>query len=86
PTPPLLVVHDREDRETAWSDGQSIAEAWPQARLLSTQGLGHRRVVSDAEVVSAALRFIQAQAAQPIASLRVTRMPRPAGKVAGAGL
>lgn len=59
-TPRLLVVHDRKDRETPWTDGQSIAEAWPQARLMSTEGLGHRRIVANAEVIAAVLAFIRA--------------------------
>jgi len=26
--PPLLVVHDRDDREVPWEDGAAIAAAW----------------------------------------------------------
>lgn len=50
-TPPLLVVHDREDRETAWQDGADIAAAWPGATMISTSGLGHNRILRDAGVV-----------------------------------
>ncbi len=60
--PPLLVIHDREDREVAWADGHAIAEAWPQARLMSTRGLGHRRIVSHAENVAAAQQFLATHA------------------------
>jgi hypothetical protein len=38
--PPVLVVHDRDDRETAWSGGRDLSRAWPGARLLTTSGLG----------------------------------------------
>ena len=50
--PPLLAVHDREDREVPFTDGAAIAAAWPGARLLETSGLGHRRVLRDPAVVA----------------------------------
>jgi pimeloyl-ACP methyl ester carboxylesterase len=58
---PLLVVHDREDREVAWTDGAAVAEAWPGARLLETTGLGHRRVLRDGAVVDAVATFMAAE-------------------------
>jgi len=57
--PPVLVVHDRDDRETSWEEGASIAETWPGAKLMTTTGLGHRRVLRDAAVVDAAVRFLE---------------------------
>jgi pimeloyl-ACP methyl ester carboxylesterase len=58
--PPLLVVHDRDDREVSWNDGVSVAAAWPGARLVETQGLGHRRVLRDPSVVAAVSAFLAA--------------------------
>lgn len=55
---PLLVVHDREDREVACADGVAVAAAWPGARLLETTGLGHRRVLRDLAVVKAVAGFM----------------------------
>jgi pimeloyl-ACP methyl ester carboxylesterase len=57
-TTPLLVFHDREDRDVAWSDGAAIAAAWPGAELVSTEGLGHRRIVQDPAVVARAVAFL----------------------------
>jgi pimeloyl-ACP methyl ester carboxylesterase len=57
-TAPLLVFHDREDRDVAWTDGQAIAAAWPGAELVSTSGLGHRRIVHDPNVVARAVTFL----------------------------
>jgi pimeloyl-ACP methyl ester carboxylesterase len=57
-TPPVLVIHDRDDAETAWSEGAAIADAWPQSALMTTTGLGHRRILRDAAVVEAVTRFI----------------------------
>jgi len=55
---PLLVIHDREDAEVPWQEGAIIAQAWPGARLSTTSGLGHRRLVRDREVVREAVDFV----------------------------
>jgi pimeloyl-ACP methyl ester carboxylesterase len=59
---PLLVVHDRDDAEVPWQDGALLAQTWPGAQRLDTEGLGHRRVLRDPEVVAAAVRFIDRHA------------------------
>jgi pimeloyl-ACP methyl ester carboxylesterase len=61
---PLLVVHDRGDAEVAWQHGLAIARAWRGAELLMTDGLGHRRILKDADVVAAAVAFVAARAAE----------------------
>jgi pimeloyl-ACP methyl ester carboxylesterase len=58
--PPLLVIHDRADREVPHTDGAAIAHAWPEARLHSTEGLGHRRIVADPDVIAATVSFLTA--------------------------
>ena len=57
-TAPLLVFHDREDRDVEWTNGEAIAAAWPDAELVSTSGLGHRRIVHDPNVVARAVSFL----------------------------
>jgi pimeloyl-ACP methyl ester carboxylesterase len=57
-TPRLLVVHDREDRETSWNEGAAVADAWPNATLKTTSGLGHRRILRDPEVVDTVTKFL----------------------------
>ena len=49
--PHLLVVHDRDDVEAPVSGGVRVANAWHGARLVVTEGLGHRRVLWAPEVV-----------------------------------
>lgn len=51
--PDTLVVHDRRDRQVAHAEGEAIAAAWPNARLVSTDGLGHQRILADPTVVAA---------------------------------
>ena len=58
---PALIVHDLEDREVPWAEGERYARYWPQARLLTTNGLGHHRVASQPEVIADGLRFLQGQ-------------------------
>lgn len=53
-----LVVHDLEDREVPWCEGERYARYWPAATLLSTQGLGHNRVLSDPSVLAQSLSFL----------------------------
>jgi pimeloyl-ACP methyl ester carboxylesterase len=59
--PPLLVVHDRQDADTSWEEGQAIVAAWPNSLLVSTEGLGHRRILKDPAVVEKACAFVRAQ-------------------------
>jgi pimeloyl-ACP methyl ester carboxylesterase len=58
PRSALLLVHDTGDPETPWSDSTAIAKAWPGARLVSTTGLGHRRVLRDPAVVAEVAAFV----------------------------
>lgn len=55
--PPLLVVHDADDREVPPFHGDALAQGWPGARLHRTHGLGHRRVLRDTGVADAVARF-----------------------------
>jgi pimeloyl-ACP methyl ester carboxylesterase len=57
---PLLVVHDAEDSVVSWQSGRRIAAAWRGARLMTTRGLGHFRILRDPSVVDAAVAFVDA--------------------------
>jgi pimeloyl-ACP methyl ester carboxylesterase len=59
-SPPLLLVHDRQDAETSWADSAAIAQAWPGSRLVTTTGLGHRRILRDPAVVAEVVGFVAA--------------------------
>jgi len=65
PVPPLLVIHDRDDKEVRWEDGAAIAGAWPDSRLITTEGLGHRCVLRDTDVIAHLARFVCGLAATP---------------------
>ena len=58
---PALIVHDLDDADVPWSEGERYARYWPGARLLSTQGLGHRRVLDAPTVIAASLAFVRGE-------------------------
>jgi len=73
---PGLVFHDRSDAEVSWSEGAALAEAWPGAELVTTNGLGHTRIVHDAGVVAGAVRFLESgRGAAPLPSAAGTSYP-----------
>jgi pimeloyl-ACP methyl ester carboxylesterase len=55
---PTLIVHDTEDREVSYSHGPRLAELLG-ARLLTTNGLGHRRILFAPAVVAEVVEFIE---------------------------
>lgn len=65
----LLVIHDRDDKEVAYRQGERLATAWPQARLLTTEGLGHRRILREPAVIEAALDVIRVGLPLPASDL-----------------
>lgn len=55
---PMLVAHDFADPVVPWEEGESCVRTWSGARLLSTHGLGHNRIVDDPGILEAGLRFL----------------------------
>ena len=56
--PDTLVLHDRADKETPYRVGEGLAAAWPNARLITTNGLGHQRILTDSGTVAAGVGHI----------------------------
>jgi pimeloyl-ACP methyl ester carboxylesterase len=54
----LLVIHDRDDADTPWSGSTNLVELWPGAELITTETLGHRRILRDPRVIEAAVHFV----------------------------
>lgn len=54
----VLVIHDENDLEIPFEEGLRIANSLPQAKLLSTTSLGHRKIVSDENVREQIAEFI----------------------------
>ena len=56
---PALVVHDRMDPDVPYEHGVAIANAWPAAELLTTEGLGHRAILRDPQVIQRTVEFLR---------------------------
>ncbi|MFZ4121800.1 MAG: alpha/beta fold hydrolase [Caulobacterales bacterium] len=57
-TMPVLFVHSADDEACAVSDVQAVADVWPAAEMLITDGLGHRLVAQDPDIVAALIAFL----------------------------
>lgn len=56
---PALIVHDRHDREVPWENGARFAKLWPGARLFTTEGLGHNRLIDHPSVTAEVMEFLK---------------------------
>lgn len=57
-THPGLIVHDSTDRVVNFSEAKILHSVWTNSRLVITEGLGHRRILSDPYTVTTAVEFI----------------------------
>jgi pimeloyl-ACP methyl ester carboxylesterase len=71
-----LVIHDRADPVVPWKQGAAFARAWPGARLLTTSGLGHGRILEAEAAVRAAADFVSGRS--QVASFATPPLPNPA--------
>lgn len=55
-----LVIHDESDQDVALNNAQQNKDAWgDQCSLMITQGLGHRRILSDDLVAKQLVNFVK---------------------------
>jgi pimeloyl-ACP methyl ester carboxylesterase len=80
---PLLVVHDVDDREVPFAEGEAVARVWPGARVLATRGLGHNRILSDPAIAARVAAFAAGEELEdggfrvpPCASASLSQRPR----------
>jgi pimeloyl-ACP methyl ester carboxylesterase len=57
---PTFVVHDRDDRQTPYADAKAFASV-VGAEFLGTEGLGHRKVLRDPDVIKRVVEFVSDQ-------------------------
>jgi pimeloyl-ACP methyl ester carboxylesterase len=57
-TAKALIVHSMDDDDCPPSNASLIADAWPGAELMWADGLGHRRVAQDGDVLTRVADFI----------------------------
>ncbi len=54
----VMIVHDEQDRTAKFSDSYEKARSNDHIRLHSTHGLGHRKILSDEQVIHRSLGFL----------------------------
>jgi pimeloyl-ACP methyl ester carboxylesterase len=57
-----LIIHDRDDVEVPWDEAHMLTQAWRNAQLISTRGLGHYRILRDPDVANHAVMFLTSPA------------------------
>ena len=57
---PTLVITDRDDRQTAYADVVDFADSIG-VPLVTTEGLGHRKILRDPDVVERVVEFVGAE-------------------------
>lgn len=55
---PALIIHDQDDNDVACAEGRRVASNWKNARFIETSGLGHRRILRDADCINTVVDFI----------------------------
>jgi pimeloyl-ACP methyl ester carboxylesterase len=53
-----LIVHSMDDDDCPPSNASLLADAWPGAELMWVDGLGHRRVAQESDVLTRVADFI----------------------------
>src|SRR5688500_8903312 len=56
---PALMFHDIADNVTPVQDSRAIAKTWKQARLIETEGLGHRGALQAKSIHEQVLEFLK---------------------------
>lgn len=56
---PLLVIHDQQDFDSPVEASIKINKIIKNSKLVLTQGLGHRKILGDQEVIRRILEFIE---------------------------
>jgi len=55
----VLIVHDRQDKVTPFSESDQIATGSESIKLIPTDGLGHKKILFDREVIARIFQFLE---------------------------
>lgn len=56
---PSILFHDKFDKNVPYKDAGCLVETWKSARLVTTEGLGHNRILHSEVVLSEINGFLQ---------------------------
>ncbi len=55
----ILAIHDQNDKEVSLEHPNALLRKYPHSKLITTQGLGHIRILKSPEVIQYCLEFIK---------------------------
>ncbi|UOG73176.1 alpha/beta fold hydrolase [Hymenobacter tibetensis] len=58
PVQRALLLHDRQDLNVPFADGEAIAASWPALDFRPTNGLGHNRIMREPAVIKEVVEFL----------------------------
>lgn len=53
-----LIIHSKDDRVIPFTDGQMIADAWADSHFSAYEDLGHKKILSNPNVISEVVTYI----------------------------
>lgn len=56
---PVLIIHDEDDEDVLISESEQLHRVWPNSEMIRTQGLGHRRILYNAQVIENTVNFLK---------------------------
>ena len=56
---PVLVIHDKKDKEVPYTEAEAIVRNLKNGKLLLTEGFGHRRILRNPEVIEQIVHYIR---------------------------
>jgi len=56
---PVLLIHDKKDFDSPMQASQKLNGILKESKLILTQGLGHRKILGDADVIKQILQFFK---------------------------
>ena len=58
---PFLVIHDRDDNDVAYHQGEGYANYLPDVEFVTTEGLRHRQILKEPEIMNKIIEFASAR-------------------------
>lgn len=56
---PALIIHDEDDQDVPITESELLLQSWPNSTMKRTKGLGHRRILYNAQVIEDAVNFLK---------------------------
>ncbi len=56
---PVLVIHDKKDREVPYTEAENLIKALPKGELYLTEGFGHTRILRNPMVIEKIINFLK---------------------------